>query len=527
MSHVLFLTLYDQGAMGLRQLSSVLKADGHRVSVIYFKKYRTVLKSSVQTPLDEMLHEGVDLLGRDTVMSISAPVSETERRLLVNLIRELAPNLIAFSLRSVTLAVAATLTRDIKARLRTPVIWGGIGPTLEPDRSLQACDLVCRGEGEGAIVDLARALDRGESWDGIPNLWGKRGGGCPAFRNPPRPLFRVLDALPYMDTSPQGKYTIENDVVIRDDPAISNFELLYEISSTRGCPFACTYCCNEALQRLYEGQPPVRRRSVDHVVGELVAARAVHPINRVNFQDDVFSIDRKWLTEFCERYKQEVGLPFWCYVHPQGLHTETLAMLRDAGMHWATLGIQSGSRRVLEQIYGRRSQREAIIDTARQLIGLGADVNVDVITNNPLETDQDCRDTLQLLVDLPCGARLNGGLSKLSVFPATRIIGILNDTARPTGPAAANHEAYNVLYLLSRQPHAPGKRLVTMSRRRWLMARPALLRTLLWPVRLRAALTHVRRFFPPWAKRRLPPPLWNAMRSMKKRLLGPRQPTGW
>ncbi|HUT24998.1 MAG TPA: radical SAM protein [Sumerlaeia bacterium] len=526
MSHVLLLTLYDQGAMGLRQLSSVLKADGHQVSVVYLKKYRIVLKSSVQTPPDEMLHEGVDLLGRDTVMSISAPVSETERRLLANLIRELAPDLIAFSLRSVTLAVAAALTRDVKARCQTPVVWGGIGPTLEPDRCLQACDLVCRGEGEGAIVDLARALDGGASWEAIPNLWGKRGGGRPAFRNPPRPLIRDLDALPYLDTSPEGKYTIENDAVIRKDPAISNFELLYETSSTRGCPFACTYCCNEALRHLYEGQPPVRRRSVDHVVGELVAARGAHAIDRVNFQDDVFSMDRKWLAEFCERYKREVGLPFWCYVHPQGLHAETLTMLRDAGMHWATLGIQSGSRRVLEQVYGRNSQREAIIGTARQLIGLGVDVNVDIMTNNPLETDRDCRDTLQLLVDLPRGARLNGGLSKLSVFPATRIIEILNDTPRPTGPLAANRDAYNVLYLLSRQSRAPGQLLVTMSRWRWLMTRPALLRTLLWPVRLRAALAHVRRSFPLWLKRRLPPPLWNAMRSVKNRLVGSRKPTG-
>ena len=39
-----------------------------------------------------------------------------------------------------------------------PVVWGGSGPTLEPDLCIKDTDLVCVGEGEQAIVDLAGAV---------------------------------------------------------------------------------------------------------------------------------------------------------------------------------------------------------------------------------------------------------------------------------------------------------------------------------------------------------------------------------
>ena len=524
MAHVLLISLYDHGALGLRHLSSYLKTAGHRTSFIYFKRYGTVLKSSLKELPPGLLHESIDLCGRDTVMSISAPITDRERDLFSSLVAELQSDLIGFSLRSISISAAALLSRDLRQRFpNTPILWGGIGPTLEPERCLQHCDAVCVGEGEEALGDLARALDEKTPWSGIANLWGNARAGQPAFRNAPRPLIHDLDALPWPDISPDGKFTIDENTLIRNDPAVSNFETLYETTSSRGCPFSCSFCCNEALHRLYAGQPRVRRRGPGNVIDEILAARRTHRFDRLIFQDDVFCMNTKWLKDFCARYQAQVGLPFYCYVYPVGFTDENLRMLREAGLHWTTLGIQSGSRHILEKVYKRRDHREAVLDAARRLDALGIQVTIDIITNNPLETDNDCRDTLQLLLALPPGIQFNGGLSKLSLFPATEIETILRDLPRPSAAHAPNHESYNILYLLSRQSLLPGRFLLAISRARWLMRRPTLLRPLLWPARSLDTLSAQRRAFLPrlknTVKRVLPTPLWNTLRTLKVRVL--------
>lgn len=515
MAHVLLVTLYDRGALGVRHLSASLKAVGHRVSVLYFKRYRTVLKSSLRNPPPEAFHEGLDLSGRTVVMAVSSGASTREHTLVGELAAELRPDLVGVSTRSITMRTAAEVTRELRRALDAPIVWGGIGPTLEPERSLESADYVCVGEGDGAMLDMAQAIDAGRDFAGIANIWGGTRHGAVGFRNEPRPLIRNLDALPPADMAAEGKFLIDDDRLVRDDPAVSNFGRLYEIVSSRGCPFACTYCCNEALHRLYAGQPRVRRRSVDHVIDELAAELPARRIDRVNFQDDVFSMQPRWLEEFAQRYKQEVRAPFWCYVHPTGLKADVLERLRDAGLRWATLGIQSGSARILEDVYGRRDQRQAIVDTARLLVDLGIDVNVDIISNNPLETEADCRDTLEMLLALPKPVRLNAGISKLSVFPGTRIGEKIEQMTPPDGAPPTPHDGFNILYLLARNSWAPDGLVRRLGRAPFLLRRPATLSPLLWPRRIRLAGRAVLKGAPAVAKRLTPGPLWAALKKMR------------
>ena len=70
-----------------------------------------------------------------------------------------------------------------------PVIWGGSGPTLEPEWALQHADMVCVGEGEELIVELAERLDAGADYSDLQGLWLKRDGEI--IRNPTPPAARA------------------------------------------------------------------------------------------------------------------------------------------------------------------------------------------------------------------------------------------------------------------------------------------------------------------------------------------------
>ena len=61
---------------------------------------------------------------------------------------------------------------------------------------------------------------------------------------------------------------------------------------------------------------------MENVIRELKEVRERHPLDFVLFLDDTFIINRKWLQELAVRYKEEVGLPFWCQVRAEGIDEE-------------------------------------------------------------------------------------------------------------------------------------------------------------------------------------------------------------
>ena len=78
---------------------------------------------------------------------------------------------------------------------------GGVFPSSAPERviKLDFVDYVCRGEGEGALVDLANALEEGKDTTKIANLWVKKNGKIIA-KNPIRSALDV-NTLPLQDLS--------------------------------------------------------------------------------------------------------------------------------------------------------------------------------------------------------------------------------------------------------------------------------------------------------------------------------------
>ena len=136
MARVVLVSLYDKGALGARHVSGMLKRAGHEVALVYLKEYNQRLKKQVRGLRDEDLHEGVTPLGEDMVHGITSPVSAVEQDLFLDLLETLDPHVVGLSLRTCTLRTAQHLTGRIKERLRAPVIWGSIAPTIDPDEAV-------------------------------------------------------------------------------------------------------------------------------------------------------------------------------------------------------------------------------------------------------------------------------------------------------------------------------------------------------------------------------------------------------
>jgi len=388
--NIVLLGLYDPDCFSICILHAILKKAGFNVSSIFLKRQN-----------------------RDLSMT---PASNDEISCLVRQIKRLNPDLVGISVRTVLFQLACRITKEIKQETGSLVIWGGVHPTIRPYQCLESADIVCVGEGEEAIVELAERLSKGEGINDIKNLCFKSNGKI--IRNEIRPLIQNLDSIPLPDYSSENKYFVENGLVLPHRHCADIF------LTSRGCPFSCTFCCNSVLRQIYQGKGSyVRRRSVDNVIEELIRGKEFRNLKRVAFVDDVFTFDFEWLKEFCLKYKKFINLPFSCYCHPKATNEEMIRILKDAGLTNAGIGIQSGSEKIRHEYFQRYDTNEEILKAVRILHKYGIDFHCDILMENPLETEKDRQEAFNLFLEMPKPFYVN--THSLTYFPELKLTNLL------------------------------------------------------------------------------------------------------
>ena len=61
--------------------------------------------------------------------------------------------------------------------LKKPIIYGGVHAAISPELCIKEADIVCIGEGEGALLELINALEKKKPINKIKNLWIKSSKG--------------------------------------------------------------------------------------------------------------------------------------------------------------------------------------------------------------------------------------------------------------------------------------------------------------------------------------------------------------
>lgn len=389
---VAIVALYALENSGVRHLTAMLKAQGWRADLIFFKQW---FNNRVATP------------------------SEQELEILVELIAREGYDVVGLSFGSPYWMVAREVTERLRARHpRALYIWGGLHVTLAAEQCLPFADLLCVGEGEYPLTELLEALEVGRPYDKIGNLWGHYADGT-SFRNPVRTLHNHLDALPHRDLGGDDKYFIDYDKLMRHDPELENRE--FRIHASRGCPYKCAYCYNSSLAEVFPGAGNYQRiRSVDNVIDEIQRARKImHNMTRVKFDDDTFVFPQEWLQEFCEKYPKEVGLPFYILLTPQAAKENNLAALKKVGLQHIQMGIQSASEDEALEVFGRTSTNAEVMRFAKMNQRLKIQVTYDLIIDDPFASTRDKETLYRFLMTLPGPYRLF--LYSLTLFPKSEV----------------------------------------------------------------------------------------------------------
>lgn len=347
MAKVLFIQDVVFEFVGIQTLSAVLKEAGHKTDLLVYENFKK--KSD-----------------------------------LLEAVKRISPDIISFSIPSFSYQWSVDLARDIRDSLGIPSIFGGPHPTYYPDFiETEGVETICVGEGEGAIVDFANAIEKKEDITKIKNLWVKKNGKI--YKNELRP-FVDLDSLPNVD----------RDIHYKKFKWIGNFPNK-RVVTTRGCPYNCSFCFNSRYMEMYKGKGKyIRRRSPSKVVDELKLVREKYGFKTVSFSDENFTTDKKWIFELLDLYKREIDAPFMILGRFNELDEGLVKKLKESGCYYVSAGIETGNEKIRNEVLNKRLSNEQIIRGARLLKKYKIGIFAYNMMGLPMETLDNAFETLEL-----------------------------------------------------------------------------------------------------------------------------------
>lgn len=298
------------------------------------------------------------------------------------LVKKINPDMVAISIMSISdLSCKKIIEKIKKYNQKIFVLVGGSHPTYYSDFiKTSKSDAICVGEGDYAFSELLQALKKGESIKKIANIYTK------TSKNPPRRLEEDLDKLPFPDRD-----------LIYQNSKLGEMKLK-SFMATRGCPYACSYCFNNAYKKLYREKGKIlRRRSVNNLIEEIEWVKVNYPLEMIRFGDDNFvEGETTWLEEFVKKYSKKINLPFYCLLRPNVVTPRLARLLKNAGCVSIATSIETGNEALRYKILKRIVSDKQIIKACRILVSNDIKTYTNIMVGLPETTIKDELKSLNL-----------------------------------------------------------------------------------------------------------------------------------
>ena len=328
-----------------------------------------------------------------------------------------SPDTVFFVTNAPELPVVLELARRVKQRCAARVVSLGSVPTFIPERIIGPglpVDVGIVGETDLTAVALLDAFDAGAPLEQVEGIvhWDEAKEAL--NRTEPRPLIDDLDSLPPLDYS---LFDLRHYYMYSVPVAVWGGTRWGYVLTSRGCPFACSHC-NFDHRKTFGKK--YRMASAARVVDEMEGQVRDYGVNVISIEDDCFSLKRQHVLDVCDEIERRgLRLKWVIETRVDLFDAELLRRMKAAGCQGLTMGIESGSDRVLKTLKKgfTRKQAEDGIRLARQA---GMAVRLLFMIGNPGETEEDVAQTLDLA--LRSGA-VTVEFHLCTPFPGTSMLG--------------------------------------------------------------------------------------------------------
>ncbi len=261
---------------------------------------------------------------------------------IIEVIRAAKSTVVIIYLMYRNLSVGMDLARAIRYMPHPPLIIAfGHAATLSADDLLtqdQSIDAIITGEPMATLIDLSRAWQHRESWQGLLGIAMRSPEGC-LIRTPPRPLMTDIDQLPL----PARDYL---QISLQHSPVV-------EVLTSYGCYAHCTFCNVPVLIGESKG-PRWRGHSPEYIIDELTNLWTHYGVRHVEFVDDNFLGPGEAGYERAKAIAlgiiaKGLHLTFRIYCRADDIDLELFSLLKAAGLQTVHFGIETASSRLLNR----------------------------------------------------------------------------------------------------------------------------------------------------------------------------------
>lgn len=269
-----------------------------------------------------------------------------------------------------------------------PVILGGWHPSLLPDQTLAAdcVDIVVKGQGEEAMLEIVERIEAGESMKGIAGVGYKEDG---------RIVFNTPRALkPISEMPPKAYQLADFDAYER---VCGRRWAMY--TSSLACPYQCAYCTNDGVYgRKWNALEPAQ------VVEETSDLVERNGLSLLWIVDDNFLVDKERALGIAEGLVRR-GVKFdWSIQSSTNLvsrfSVDELKLLRRAGLSQVSQGADSGSLEVLHLMNKHFQKIDTIYTAADKLTQAGIRPSFNMIFGFPGEGERERKESIALIMDV-------------------------------------------------------------------------------------------------------------------------------
>ena len=366
-------------------LTACLRQNGFQVDLFDTTFYRTseqtldeIRVETLQVRKFDLEEMGVRFKESDYIQDFRQKVTDFE------------PNLIAVTCVEDTWPQARTML-DAIPDYSGFVAVGGVLATLAPDVPIShpKVDMICIGEGEHAIIEIANRLMKGEDHSTIQNLWVKL--DAQIIKNSIRPPVD-LDDVPFGDFD-----LFEDERFYR--PMQGSIARMAPIETDRGCPYTCRFCEAPSLVGLYKeqtGQHYFRRKSWDIVREEIELYIDKYKVNYIYFNAETFlAMSKDQFDEFINVY-EDISLPFWMQTRVETISEYYIKHLERVGCNRISIGLEHGNEEFRRKIIGKGFTNQHIVDVFKILDQYSIPITINNIIGFPDETRELIFDTIEL-----------------------------------------------------------------------------------------------------------------------------------
>jgi anaerobic magnesium-protoporphyrin IX monomethyl ester cyclase len=317
-------------------------------------------------------------------------------------ISNIEADIVGVSITMVELSQALMIPKMVKEKDAKFIIGGPGVVDLPSSRFYESgYSVICYGEGEKTVVELVYAIKNGLPLKDIKGISYLENGF--EVKTPLREPIKNLDEIPF-----PARELLDMENYLNTFKKNLGFRIATIISS-RGCPFSCRFCDKTSFGNR------IRFMSPSRIIEEMKILYETYGAEMVFFEEDLFTINRKRVLEFCRLMERDLPGKLWgAQSRVDTVDKEMLTQMKHAGCTYLMFGVESGSQKILD-LLGKGITIEQIENTFKWVNEIGIEAGMFLMIGIPGETQEDIEMTKRIIA--------KSGATFLDVAPLTPIPG--------------------------------------------------------------------------------------------------------